>query len=51
MTCRVPRLHCGHERLSADFCCWFSSSLLSGVVALRVKPTKGEGLTPGAIGE
>jgi hypothetical protein len=25
MTCRVPHLHCGHERLSADLCCSVSN--------------------------
>ena len=51
MTCRVPRLHCGQERLSAEFCCSFSSALMSGVVALEMKPAKGERLTPVAVGE
>ena len=35
MTCRVPRLHWGQDRLSADFCGSVSSVLASGVVAWR----------------
>ncbi len=34
-TCRVPRLHWGQDRLSADFCGSVSSALMSGVVAWR----------------
>ena len=34
-TCRVPHLHCGQDRLSADFCGSVSSALMSRVVALR----------------
>src|SRR5216683_2117021 len=34
-TCKVPCLHWGQDRLSADFCCSVSSALMSGMVALR----------------
>jgi hypothetical protein len=34
-TCKVPRLHWGQDRLSADFCGSVSNVLMSGVVALR----------------
>jgi hypothetical protein len=34
-TCRVPRLHCGQDQLSANFCGSVSSALMSGLVAWR----------------
>src|SRR5665213_73708 len=34
-TCKVPHLHCGQDRLSADFCGSLRSVLLSGRVAWR----------------
>jgi hypothetical protein len=34
-TCRVPRLHWGQDRLSADFCGSVSSALMSRLVAWR----------------
>ena len=50
-TCRVPHLHWGQDRLSADFCGSVSSALLSGADGVEMDPAQGEGLAAVAVGE
>jgi hypothetical protein len=50
-TCRVPHLHWGHDRLSADLCCSVSNELGSAAVSAEMKPAERQRLTAVAVGE
>jgi hypothetical protein len=50
-TCRVPHLHWGHDRLSADLCCSVSNELGSVSGAREMEPAQGERLPAVAVGK
>ena len=51
MTCRVPHLHWGHDRLSADLCCSVSNVCCVRGGGSQMEPTESQRLTAVAVGE